>query len=240
MKDNSNVGNSINAERSNWSFGGNVADSFVDHAADSIPCYHEGHQLICELSDFFVQPESYCYEIGVSTGQLLRQLAERQSHKSNVKWVGIDREESMISKAREHCSGFDNIELHVGDFLLHEYQKADLMVSYYCLQFVPPRLRQEAFNLIYENLNWGGAFLVFEKVRGPDARFQDIQTIWYNGFKRKNGLSAEEILNKTESLKSVMEPFSTQGNLDLLSRAGFKDISTVMKWVTFEGFLAIK
>ena len=38
----------------------------------------------------------------------------------------------------------------------------------------------------------------------------------------------------------VLEPFSTQGNLDLLHRAGFVDIIAVCKYLCFEGFLAIK
>jgi tRNA (cmo5U34)-methyltransferase len=38
----------------------------------------------------------------------------------------------------------------------------------------------------------------------------------------------------------VLEPFSTQGNLDMLKRAGFVDVMTIMKYVCFEGFLAIK
>jgi tRNA (cmo5U34)-methyltransferase len=37
-----------------------------------------------------------------------------------------------------------------------------------------------------------------------------------------------------------MEPFSSQGNIDMLKRAGFVDIVTVQKYVCFEGFLAIK
>ena len=45
---------------------------------------------------------------------------------------------------------------------------------------------------------------------------------------------------KTRSLKGILEPFSTQGNLDLLSRAGFVDVMTVQKYLCFEGFLAIK
>ena len=45
---------------------------------------------------------------------------------------------------------------------------------------------------------------------------------------------------KTRSLKGVMEPFSTQGNIDLLKRSGFKDINTIQKYICFEGFLAIK
>jgi len=94
----------------------------------------------------------------VSTGQLIRKLAEHHAQKTGVRWVGI---------------------------------------------------------------NWGGAFVMFEKVRGPDARFQDILVSLYNDFKQRNG-------------------FSTEGNLGLLRRAGFTDTTTVFKYLCFEGFLAIK
>ena len=54
------------------------------------------------------------------------------------------------------------------------------------------------------------------------------------------GYSHEEIINKTKSLKGVMEPFSTKGNLDMLKRAGFEDITPVVTDICFKGFLAIK
>ena len=81
---------------------------------------------------------------------------------------------------------------------------------------------------------------MFEKVRGPDARFQDIFSTLYNDFKLQQNYSPEEIINKTRSLKGVMEPFSSAGNLGLMNRAGFVDITTVMKYLCFEGFIAIK
>ena len=49
---------------------------------------------------------------------------------------------------------------------------------------------------------------MFEKIRANDARFQDIFSIIYNDFKLKNGYSPDEIINKTKSLKGVLEPFS--------------------------------
>ena len=49
-----------------------------------------------------------------------------------------------------------------------------------------------------------------------------------------------EVLDKESSLKGVLKPFSTAGNLGLLERAGFTDVMTVMKYLSFEGFLAIK
>ena len=82
--------------------------------------------------------------------------------------------------------------------------------------------------------------MLFEKVRAPDARFQDIMSALYIDYKLENGYSPEEVLGKASSLKGVLEPFSTKGNLDMLHRAGFVDVMTIYKHLCFEGFLAIK
>ena len=89
-------------------------------------------------------------------------------------------------------------------------------------------------------MNWGGALLMFEKVRAPDARFQDYSVQIYNEYKLKSGYDEANIINKSRSLKRVLEPFSSEANYELMKRAGFKDIMTIQKYVCFEGFLAIK
>ena len=118
--------------------------------------------------------------------------------------------------------------------------KSDLILSYYTIQFIPPRHRQTIINKIYKSLNWGGAFIMFEKIRANDARFQDIFSIIYNDFKLKMSYSPDEIINKTKSLKGVLEPFSDFGNLGLLKRSGFKDIIPIFQWMNFKGYLSIK
>lgn len=121
--------------------------------------------------------------------------------------------------------------LEIADVNLYEFEQSDFIVSYYTIQFIPPKLRQELINKIYESLNGGGAFVWFEKIRGSDARFQDILTILYNDYKLEKNFSGEEIISKARSLKGVLEPFSTQGNIDLLKRAGFVDIQIVMTYM---------
>ena len=79
------TGNNIKSKRGNWSFSGNVAENFVTHAEKSIPYYHEGHDLVCKLSDYFCVSNSLCYEIGSSTGQLTRKLAEYNKNKHVLK-----------------------------------------------------------------------------------------------------------------------------------------------------------
>jgi tRNA (cmo5U34)-methyltransferase len=234
------VGHGIEARPADWGFDGKVAETFVDHVRQSVPLYEAGHELICSLSDYFCHEDSTCYEIGVSTGELIRKLAEHSAHKQRIRWIGIDSVPEMIEKARRHCATVSNVELVVGDALTADIEASDLIVSYYCVQFIPPRVRQDLIKKVYAALNGGGAVIMFEKVRAPDARFQDMMVALYNDFKARNGFSADEILNKASSLKGVLEPFSTDGNVELLRRAGFVDIMSVMKYVCFEGFLAIK
>ena len=235
----SNVGDAIEAPNADWSFGGDVARTFDDHVKKSVPFYHEGHTLIAEVSDFFLGRNSVCYEIGCSTGGLLRELGLRNKNK-NVRIIGIDLEANMVKSAIERCTDLQNIEISQANAIEYEFEPCDMIVSYYTIQFIRPYVRQNLFDRIYKALNWGGAFVLFEKVRGPDARFQDIMTSLYTDFKLRQGYSEEEILNKARSLKGVLEPFSSQGNVDLLKRSGFVDVMTIYKYVTFEGFLAIK
>ena len=233
------AGDNIDADNASWSFSGNVAEKFSDHVSKSVPFYQEGHELVCKLSDFFLKNDSICYELGVSTASLLNKLSNRHPNK-NVKSVGIDIEPSMIKQAKKEISNTKNIKLIADDINLYPYEKSDFIVSYYTIQFIPPHLRQELINKIYESLNWGGAFIMFEKVRASDARFQDYISAMYTDYKLEQNYTPDEIIVKGRSLKGVLEPFSTQGNLDLLKRAGFEDMMSVMKWNCFEGFLAIK
>lgn len=239
MPTSSSVGDNLVAGNATWNFGGSTCDSFAQHVRRSVPLYDDGHKLACSLSDFFVKPDSICYELGSAVGELTFRLAEHNVGKPNVRWIGLDAEEPMTEKARRSCQ-WPNVQFETADINLYAYEKSDFIVAYYTIQFVPPRLRQELFNRIFAALNWGGALVLFEKVRGPDARFQDILTSLYTEFKLRNGFTADEIVAKARSLKGVLEPFSTQGNLDLMKRAGFQDVMSVMKYTCFEGFLAIK
>lgn len=235
----SGVGESIIATNASWTFSGNVAESFSAHVKRSVPLYDIGHDLVCKISDFFLHDDSLCYELGVSTGTLIDKLATRHQQKE-IRFVGIDTEDSMIHQAKKEINKRPNVELIADDINHFNYEPADLIVSYYTIQFIPPRQRQILFDKLYASLNWGGAFLLFEKVRACDARYQDIATSLYTDFKIDQGYTADEIVAKSSSLKGILEPFSTQGNLDLMKRAGFEDILTIMKYVCFEGFLAIK
>lgn len=235
----SEVGDTISVANARWSFGGSVPEKFDSHVSRSVPQYRQGHEIIVSLSDFFIRPGSTVYELGCSTAELIKQIAEANSDR-NVSFIGLEVEPAMVEAAKQKTADLPGVEIREADILEVELEPADLIVSYYTIQFVQPRVRQLLFDKIYNSLNWGGGFLLFEKVRASDARFQDMMSSLYVDFKLQQGFSEQEIVNKSRSLKGVLEPFSTQGNIDLMRRAGFVDIMTVFKHLCFEGFLAIK
>ncbi|MEQ8469321.1 methyltransferase [Coleofasciculus sp. E1-EBD-02] len=235
----SEVGDTISVANARWSFGGSVPETFDNHVGRSVPQYRQGHEIVVALSDFFIRPGSRVYELGCSTGELTRKIAEANSDR-HVSFIGLEIEPAMVEAAKRKTSNFPRVEIREADILNAELEPADLIVAYYTVQFIQPAVRQLLFNKIYNSLNWGGGFLLFEKVRAPDARFQDMMSSLYVDFKLQQGFTEQEIVNKSRSLKGILEPFSTQGNIDLMQRAGFVDIMTVFKHLCFEGFLAIK
>ena len=235
----SQVGDNIISQNANWKFDDSVVPGFDNHVSRSVPFYYEGHQLISKCSDFFLSDNSICYEVGCSTGSLIKLVSERNAQK-DIEYIGIDIEESMAKYAQKKCESIPSIEIVCADALEYDFKKSDMIIAYYTMQFVKPKNRQILYDRIYESLNWGGGFFLFEKTRAPDARFQDMMTSLYTEFKLDNNFNSDEIINKTQSLKGVLEPFSSKGNQELLNRAGFKDISSIFKYVCFEGVLAIK
>jgi tRNA (cmo5U34)-methyltransferase len=233
------VDKNINQHNAGWSFE-NISEDFDSHIQRSIPLYESGHRLICHYSDFFLKADSLVHDIGCSTGQMLGKLAQHHQHKKDLKLVGIDNVQDMVEKARDSMAFDPRIAFMHANVLDVELERSDMIISNYTIQFMPPRARQHLIDKIYRALNWGGAFFMFEKVRAPDGRFQDYANQVYVEYKLDKGFNEAEIINKSRSIKGVMEPFSTQGNLDMLERAGFADIMTIQKYVCFEGFLAVK
>ena len=229
----------INSKKGVWSFGGQVPKKFEKHIKNSVPYYSEGHNMIIELADYFLYENSICYDIGCSTGNLLRSLSDN-SNKKKIKYIGLEIEKKMFQEAKSKSKKFKNIKIYNSDVKKYKFKKSNLIISYYTIQFIHPSFRQQLINKIYKSLSWGGAFIFFEKIRGNDARFDNILNSIYIDFKESKKFKPKEILNKSKSLRGVLEPFSENGNIGLLKRAGFKDIQTLLQYACFKGYLCIK
>jgi len=228
-------------KRGAWTFGGKVPLKFNKHIEKSVPFYNEGHDIIQNLSDYFLFENSTCYDIGCSTASIL-QIISKFSNKKKLNFIGIEVEKNMVALAKKNIkkNKLKNIKIINNDIIKFKLKKNNLIISYYTIQFIHPSHRQIIFNKIYKSLNWGGGFIIFEKIRGNDARFDNILNSLYLDFKEKNNFKAKEILNKSKSIRGVLEPFSDNGNLGFIKRAGFSDIQTIFYHLCFKGYLCIK
>ena len=156
------VGDGLPADRANWKFNGEIVDSFDDHISKSVPLYEEGHDLICDMSDFFIKPDSLCYEVGCSTGTLTLKLAMHNQKKPEARFIGIDIEKDMIKKASGKATKIKglNVSFIADDVIELEMDNADLIVCYYTVQFINTSVRQKLIDKLYSKLNWGGSFIV--------------------------------------------------------------------------------
>jgi len=238
-KNKKKVDNKIYLKKKSWSFSQKIAPFFDDHITKSVPFYKEFQWLCCEISDYFVKDKSIVYDIGCSTGAFTRKLSENHLDKKNLKIYGIDIVKEMILYAKKKNQK-KNITYLLRDINNMNFKKSDLIISFYTIQFIKQKFRQKLINKIYKSLNWGGGFFFVEKVRSYDARTQDMNNEIYIEWKKIMGFSDEEINSKTKSLKGVLDPFSSKGNLDMLKRSGFRDISVIGKFICFEVILAIK
>ena len=233
-------GDNIISKNSQWKFSGKTAKNFDKHISKSIPLYQWTHEVALKTSDFFLTEKGNSYDLGCSTGTFLSKLARRNDNYKKIKFIGVDEIKDMCKIAKKRNSKNKNVKIINNDIHSLKLKNSALITSFYTIQFIHPSRRQAIFNKIFKSLNWGGAFIFFEKVRAPDARFQDMISQIYQDYKIDNGYSPNEIISKSRSLKGVMEPFSSKANLELLKRAGFKDIVCIMKYLCFEGWLAVK
>ena len=120
-----------------------VARVFDDMLERSVPFYKECQQMVIDLTLHFAQKNSAVYDLGCSTGTLLRHLARAIPEKQNIRFIGLDNSEAMLKKARGKLKGHlkrcELVEADLeGDFKLAD---ASVVIMNYTLQFIPPKRR---------------------------------------------------------------------------------------------------
>lgn len=226
---------------SDWKFDSNIVPVFDEHVRQSVPMYDEIHRLITDISAWFLEDETNMYDIGTSTGEVIKNILLKYPLK-NTKLIGLDNSTEMVEKARDSFKSESKVEINLIDLVKDEFEfeNASLITNVLTMQFIPHRHRQDIINRLYEGLNEGGCLILVEKVVGSNARFNEMWIEMYHEMKLRNGLSEKNVFDKASAIRGVMRPYTLKENLQMLDNAGFKDVDTFFKWNNFAGFVAIK
>lgn len=221
-----------------WTFKSEqIANEFNEHVEKSVPFYKEIHKIVKIIGGFFVEDNTNVYDIGSSTGNLLKGMSNIL--KRNANYIGIDNSIYMNQVAMKDIES-DNIKIISEDVQDFKFTNASYITSILTLQFINIEDREKTLKNVYQGLNKGGAFILVEKVNGEFVQSHEIMNQIYHDFKLENGLTYEEVIKKSQSIRGVLKPLTLNQNKNMLEEAGFKDIDTWFKWNNFVGIIAVK
>lgn len=221
-----------------FEFDESVASVFDDMLERSIPFYQEQVQLIAHFASLYLQDSGIVYDLGSSTGNVLFAL-----HKlcPKAKLIGIDNSRAMCERALLKAGAYGvNAEFVCEDFFHYPFDKSNVVIASWTMQFVRPLMREKMIQKIFDSLKEGGVFLMSEKVLGEDKQMSRTMIEYYHQYKIQKGYSQFEINQKREALENVLIPYTLDENIAMLKNAGFECVEVLFKWVNFALFIAKK
>lgn len=201
---------------------------FDNHISNSIPGYEILHNLIINISSFFLKNGVVPIDLGCTSGLLIESL----ENKYNCKCIGYDITDNNFIKG---------LDLRVQDLTDDSFIIPDTNIIYsvFTLQFIDYKYRLDILKKVYNSLYKNGAFIYCEKEICSNGIIQEVFTFSNYTNKLKN-FSADEILKKENDLRSIMNPLESKDNIELLKKAGFKNIEPFFQSLNFKGYICKK
>ena len=226
-----------------FEFNEEVTQVFDDMITRSVPFYNEIHRIIVDIYKKIKFKDEVIYDLGCSTGSTIKLLHQAlPNSKSSPFFIGVDNSPSMIDECGRKLSNEKDIsyELIQGKIQDIELKSSKLIIMNYTLQFIPKELRLQILKKIYKSLQKGGIFIMSEKIKPECFNVHTLYTDLYYDFKRRNGYSNLEIMQKREALENFLTPNTIREQKNLLGAAGFESFETIFQWYNFASFIGIK
>ncbi|MBG07292.1 MAG: carboxy-S-adenosyl-L-methionine synthase CmoA [Halobacteriovoraceae bacterium] len=226
-----------------FEFNEEVTQVFDDMIARSVPFYKEIHKIIIDIYRKMNFKDEVIYDLGCSTGSTIKLIHQAlPSSERSPFFIGIDNSPSMINECHKKLSNekglkYELLQRKIQDV---ELKSSKLIIMNYTLQFIPKDLRLTILKKVYNSLQKGGIFIMSEKVKPESLNVHTLFTDLYYDFKRRNGYSNLEIMQKREALENFLIPNTIKEQKELIKEAGFKSFETIFQWYNFSSFIGIK
>jgi len=222
-----------------FEFDEEVAAVFDDMLERSVPFYKESQSITKYFALKALHKGGRLYDLGSSTASLLISISKDLECEAEL--IGLDNSEAMLERARKKIDAFGaDVKVEYADILEYKYKEADVIVSNYTLQFIRPLVREELIKKIASSLKKEGIFIFSEKVISHHPKLNKDLIECYYAFKKEQGYSEYEIMQKREALENVLVPYSEEENITMAKNAGFSHCEVIFRWANFATFIAIK
>lgn len=209
-------------------FSFDTIDEFDKHITNSITGYEVLHNLIIDISSFFLKKNVIPVDLGCTSGLLIKKLNERYS----CNGIGYDITDSNF---------IEGLNLIKKDITNDSFKipSTNLIYSVFTLQFLDYNDRLNVVKKAYNALHKNGAFILCEKEIIKNGIIQEVFT--FSNYQNKlKSFSADEILSKESSLRSIMNPLLKNDNIKMLKQSGFKSVEPFFQSLNFKGYICLK
>lgn len=185
-----------------WTFNsGEVAKHFETHVREQLPWYDLVTDAIVHIARHYIPVNGVVYDIGASTGNIGRALADVLKVRDS-ELIAVESSLEML----KHYSGPGTIINN--DACNVSYTKHDVSILYLVLMFLPVSKRYKLLKTLYEQLNPGGVIIIVDKIISPAGYPGTVLRRLPMYWKTKQGASAKEIVEKELSLAGAQRPIS--------------------------------
>ena len=215
-----------------FAFDDAVAAVFPDMIRRSVPGYETVVPLTGLIAARHLRRGGRCYDLGCSLGATTRAVLAAVGDRP-CELVAVDDSTAMLDRARQLAGAEPRILWRQADIRELAFERADVAILNYTLQFLAPEDRLPLLQRLRDCLQDDGVLLLSEKLGGLDY-FADLH--W--DFKRANGYSDLEIAGKRAALEDVMRIDSEETHLARLRTAGFPRPRVWFRCLNWASFVA--
>lgn len=183
-----------------WTFKNvEVAKGFDAHVKATLPWYELATGAVAHVARHYLQNNGLIYDIGASTGNIGRALADViETRKARL--IAIDDSEAMAEKY--DAPG----KLIVTDAMTYEYEEFDVAICMLVMMFLPPVRRKIWLQDLCKKMKPGGVIILLDKSEGPPGYLSTVMHRLTIAGKVSTGIKSDEIIAKELSLSGVQRP----------------------------------
>lgn len=187
-----------------WTFkNASIAEGFERHVREQLPWYELATGAMAHVARHYISENGLIYDIGASTGNISRALADTAASRS-ARIVNIE-------PSAEMCARFNGVgELVQADALDYDYERCDVAICFLTVMFMPIGERVEFLRRLYGKLRPGGALIVFDKTEIGAGYLSTVMHRLTIAGKVATGCDPKEIIQKELSLSGVQRPLTYQ------------------------------
>jgi tRNA (cmo5U34)-methyltransferase len=194
----------VNYAYGDWTFQReDIARDFDAHVREQLPWYDLATGAVAHIARHYIPEGGLVYDIGASTGNIGRSLAETLVTR-NARLVAIEASAEMV---RQYQGPGEIVQ---ADALTFPFEEFDVAIVFLVLMFLPPGRRKGFLRDLCAKIRPGGALIIFDKVTGPSGYLSTVLHRLTIAGKVATGATPAEIIAKELSLIGVQRPLGAR------------------------------